>query len=296
MKAALHELQTRVRATELRVVAHDAALRRRLDMARSGCQHHLRQARRWLPLAAAAAMAGGAGWWLLRPRTAPSRPRAASIPRSRAATQWLRTVGLLWPMLPVRWRARLSPTTAAVLAVVGPPLLEGLLSDGRSPPDTAPDVDLQRYAGTWHEIARLPARFERHCVGQPTDHYALHGGGLHITHRCCGDDGREQRAVGEARVVADSGNARLEVSFMPALLRALPFAWADHWILHVDADYRFAVVGDPARRHCWLLAREPRPTPDEREHLVQIAAARGYAVERLIHHTARRDPEVNPSP
>lgn len=170
------------------------------------------------------------------------------------------------------------------MASLGLPLLETLLSDGRPPLTTAPEVDLQRYAGTWYEIARLPARFERRCASQPSAHYSLHGGNLRVVNRCRADDGREQTAVGEARVVADSGNARLELSFLPVLLRALPFAWADYWILHVDEDYRFAVVGEPGRQYCWLLAREPQPTPADRDLLVRIAAARGFPVERLIHH------------
>jgi apolipoprotein D and lipocalin family protein len=288
MNTALLDLQERVRAAELRVIARDAALRRRLEQARTGWQRQVRRVR-WLPPTAATALAAGALWWLLKPRpvvaAAPSPPRPGSggVP-PRSGARWVRAAGLLWPLLPVRWRARVSPAAAAAWASIGLPLLEALLADGRPPPATAPEVDLRRYAGTWYEVAQLPARFEHRCAGQASVAYALHDHGLQVTHRCRSDDGREQLAVGEARVVADSGDARLQVSFLPALLRTLPFAWAEHWIVHVDDDYRFAVVGDPGRRHCQLLAREPQPAAADRDRLVRIAAARGFAVERLVHH------------
>lgn len=150
---------------------------------------------------------------------------------------------------------------------------------------TAPDVDLRRYMGAWHEIARLPLRYENRCVGQPRAHYALKPNGrVRVTNRCVDKHGREQVAVGEGRIGSGNDPAKLKVSFLPPLLRALPIGWADYWIVHVDADYRFAVVGEPRRRYCWLLSRESAPSPDDRERLMRIAAAQGFDVGRFIHH------------
>ena len=295
MNAALLELQHRVRDAELRVMACDAALRQRIEQTRAGWQRSVRQVRRWLPLTGGAAVAAGVLWWLLKPRRAaveapPSRARARSPSADSSGRNghWVRAVGLLWPLVPARWRAHVSPATAAALASIGLPLLEALAADKTPPPATAPDVDLAHCMGTWYEIARLPTRLERRCAGQPSACWAWRDGGVRITHRCLDDDGREQVAVGFARIVPGDGDAKLEVTFLPPLLHRLPLAWADYWILHVDLDYRFAVVGDPNRRNCWLLAREPSPAPAERERLVRITAARGFAIERLIH--VDRDP------
>src|SRR5579871_4017892 len=55
-------------------------------------------------------------------------------------------------------------------AIVGP-------ADGaplmRAPLQVVAPVDLKRYAGLWHEQARLPNRFERQCAGPVTAEYSL---------------------------------------------------------------------------------------------------------------------------
>ncbi|WP_374672868.1 lipocalin family protein [Ideonella sp.] len=144
-------------------------------------------------------------------------------------------------------------------------------------------VDLTRYAGTWHEIARLPNPFERPCAGQPQAHYTLVSGGqLRVENRCQMADGGWRRAVGEARVVAGSGGARLKVSFLPPWLRWMPVGWADYWVLFVDEGYNVALVGEPHRRQLWLLSRTPRVPRPLLERMLEQAERQGFPIGRLI--------------
>jgi apolipoprotein D and lipocalin family protein len=58
--------------------------------------------------------------------------------------------------------------------------------------------------------------------------------------------------------------------------------WADYWVVDLDAQYRWAVVGGPSRKYLWVLSRTPTM---KRETFAQIkadAAARGYDTEKLI--------------
>jgi apolipoprotein D and lipocalin family protein len=277
--------EQRLRALELRVIARDASLQQRLHGMKARAQRALSPQRWKVPLLAGAAVAVGALWWFTRSRRrfdAHAAQHAASA-RTGDGGRWLvRAIGLAWPLLPTRWRANVGPGTAAALASIGLPLVESLLAAPSHPPlATVPHVDLARYMGTWHEIARLPAPFEGACAGQPSATYSLRGGSVEVINRCRAADGRLREAVGEARIVAGSGNAKLEVSLWPSLLRLLPFAWADYWILHVDAGYRVALVGHPNRRFLWLLARDRRLSPAQQAQLVEIAAAQGFPVHRL---------------
>jgi apolipoprotein D and lipocalin family protein len=287
-------LDERIQAAESRLVQREQDLVQRW--------HHLTRRvrlslspRRWaVPAAIGAASLVGL-WWLLRPSARASalrhRPESAASVRSahgRGRPLWLRGLVLLWPMLPASLRSLLSPGATAAVMTFGLPLADRLFGedDGgahrHAPLQTMPHVDLQRYAGTWHEIARLPAAFEAVCAGQPSATYQpLPGGALRVVNRCRGHDGAWREVEGVASVQPKSGNARLEVSFWPVWLRWLPMAWAPYSILFVDGDYEVAVVGHPNRRALWLLSRQPRLEPAQVETLVHIAASQGFPVERL---------------
>jgi apolipoprotein D and lipocalin family protein len=280
------DLDARIRAAEGRLVAREQDLQRRASGLGQRVRAAMRPGRLLVP--ALGALAGGAAlWWVLRPPrrvrpAAPAAPRATPPRHEGGELPWASLLGLAWPLLPAPWRARFSPTTATTLIGAGLPLLQRLLEGGPAdePLATMPQVDLARYAGTWHEIARLPAPFEGACTGQPSATYLARGAELEVINRCPTAHGW-QEARGAARVVPDSGNAKLEVSLWPAWLRALPLAWAKYWILHVDADYQVALVGHPNRRFLWVLSRTPTLPPAQLQALVELAGQRGFPVERL---------------
>lgn len=201
---------------------------------------------------------------------------------------------LAWPLLPRALRRRVSPATAiAVLGMVLPfarlllPSRGVAQRTGRPVPLATRPVDLPRYMGRWYEIARLPAVFEATCAGQPVAWYAalpVEGGrapAVRVVNRCLTRTGRMREARGVARVVEHSGGARLKVSFMPPALRWLPGTWADYWILHVAEDYSEALVGEPGRRHLWILSRTPEMAPARLQALVERARGFGFDVTPL---------------
>ncbi|MBK1616798.1 lipocalin, partial [Rubrivivax gelatinosus] len=200
-------------------------------------------------------LAGTTLWWSLR--RGGTAARADSEPPSLAAgaahaVPWVGVLGLVWPLLPARWRARTSPGTVAAVMSIGLPLVTKLLQRREGPPlATVEHVDLTRYAGRWYEVARLGAPFEAGCEGQPTAHYRLDGEQLEVENRCAGPDGSEKVVRGVARVVPDSGNARLQVNFLPAWLHGLPLGWADYQIIALDRGYSVALVGHPSRQALW---------------------------------------------
>ena len=186
-------------------------------------------------------------------------------------------------MVPARWRSRISPATASTLVALGLPLLQRLVAPAPQPPlQTARFVDLGRYAGTWYEVARLPAPFETLCDGQPIAHYERRPDGLlDVMNHCPSGDGSARQAHGLARPVPGSHGARLQVSLWPAWLHWLPMAWADYWILDLDDDYESALVGSPDRRFLWLLSRQPQLPMGRLQTMVDMARDRGFDVERL---------------
>jgi apolipoprotein D and lipocalin family protein len=115
---------------------------------------------------------------------------------------------------------------------------------------TVASVDLARYAGTWYEIASYPQRFQKGCVATRTIYTLGAGGRIGVYNECRKDslDGPLKSVEGQARVVDAATNAKLEVSFF------WPF-WGAYWIIGLDPDYRWAVVGHPSRNYLWILSR-----------------------------------------
>lgn len=138
-------------------------------------------------------------------------------------------------------------------------------------------VDLSRYAGKWYEIARLPNRFQRNCTGEVTATYELRpDGAITVLNQCRGQDGKLKTARGTARLADPKGSkAKLKVRFF------WPFS-GDYWILGLDADYRWALVGGPKRNYLWILAREPRLDEQTYVQIVELAHRQGFDTTRLI--------------
>lgn len=177
----------------------------------------------------------------------------------------------------------LRPTLCCLLLACAPGL--GLAQAGAPAPSltniaevtevtSVASVDLARYSGTWYEIAAYPMFFQRNCTGDTTAEYSpAEGGALRVLNRCKTDTGFVQ-ASGTATVVPGYGNSRLLVSFF------WPFT-AHYWVLGLDADYRWAVVGHPQRKYLWLLSRTPQLEPALLEAALASARAQGFDLAPL---------------
>ena len=154
----------------------------------------------------------------------------------------------------------------------------------KTPLEVVPEVDLNRYAGRWFEVARLPNRFEEDCAGDVTATYTLRGDGeIDVLNRCREKDGQFKEAEGRARRASKDGpNTKLKVRFAPAFLKFLPFVWGDYWIIDLAPDYSHAVVGDPGRDYLWVLARTPQMSEEAYRSAVARAESQGFDVGRLI--------------
>lgn len=140
---------------------------------------------------------------------------------------------------------------------------------------SVPAVDLQRYLGLWYSVASLPAPFQDgcHCT---TAEYIARDGYIEVINRCRkgSPKGAVDQAHGKAWPMPGSNNSRLKVSFF------WPFK-GDYWVIDLDPDYRWAVVGHPERKYLWILSRTPRLPDGVYEQLVGKARSLGYAVDRL---------------
>ncbi len=150
-----------------------------------------------------------------------------------------------------------------------------------STPRTVAAVDLQRYAGTWHEAARFPQSFQDNsrlrCEDVTATYTPLPDGRLEVLNSCAnalaeGRPRREARAV--AYAVEGGNNARLRVSFFR------PF-YGDYLVIGLDPDYRWAVVGSPDRDSLWVLSRAKPMAEADFQAALAVARREGFDLARL---------------
>ena len=161
-------------------------------------------------------------------------------------------------------------------------LLTILLSRCSSPqekslPDlvTVKKVDLNKYIGLWYEIAKIPNSFQDQCVYGTTAEYKIdEDGDIIVTNSCYDEDGKLDVAEGLAKVVDKNTNAKLEVSFV-SFLGIRPF-WGDYWIIGLDENYQWAVVGTPSRKYGWILSRTPKLPDDTIEEIFSLLKSQNY--------------------
>lgn len=144
-------------------------------------------------------------------------------------------------------------------------------------PVVVSSVDLKRYSGVWYEIARLPNFFERKlkCV---TATYTLREDGkitvLNAGHYIT-DPGKSTSSKGVAWVPDKNKPAKLKVQFF------WPFS-GDYWILYLDDNYKYVLVGDPSFKYLWILAREKKMDESTYNMLLSKAIGNGYDVKTII--------------
>ena len=144
------------------------------------------------------------------------------------------------------------------------------------------DLDLERYLGLWFELGRLPLRYEDDSATNVTAEYSLNDDGtVRIDNRCLDEVGEPTQAVGQGTPDPEHPG-RLEVTFLPEGLRWIPFTKADYWVLKVDPDYRYALVGTPDHRYLWLLGRSPMVDGAVESHYLAVAAEQGYELDDWI--------------
>jgi apolipoprotein D and lipocalin family protein len=143
------------------------------------------------------------------------------------------------------------------------------------PLETVSYVDIERYAGKWYEIAKYPVVFENGCVDVTAEYTVLEDGTVRVVNTCGSTDGGSRDIVGSATVTDPSTNAKLSVSFFG------PFG-APYWIIELDEDYQYAVVGDPSREFLWILSRTPSLDEATLSGILDRLPDRGYDPDGLI--------------
>lgn len=140
------------------------------------------------------------------------------------------------------------------------------------------DLKIERYLGKWYEISRYDHRFERGLVGVTATYSLRADGKIKVVNSGYKDslNGKFSQAVGKAKIPnPDSEPAKLKVSFFW-------FFYGDYYVMELDENYQWAVIGSSSDNYLWILSRSPQMNESLYGEILNRLVNRGYDVSKLI--------------
>lgn len=152
-----------------------------------------------------------------------------------------------------------------------------------NPLPTVDNVDLNRYQGTWYEIARFDQKFQKGCTAVTAEYKVIKKNKISVINKCRLNtvDGKLKKAKGKAWVVDKETNSKLKVQFFLSFIK-LDFLAGDYWIIDLDDNYENVMIGAPNREYLWILARRPFLDDATFKRLKDKAKTLGFDTSKLL--------------
>src|SRR5665647_1231573 len=157
------------------------------------------------------------------------------------------------------------------------PIIISDMAQSQKSPTVVSSVHLNSYKGIWQEIARLPNYFERKLKCTSATYTLRDDGRITVLNKgnYLSDPKKTTSSKGIAWIPDKNNPAKLKVQFF------WPFS-GDYWIMDLDKEYRYVLVGDPSIKYLWILAREKKMDESTYNMLLQKAVDNGYDIKTII--------------
>ena len=139
---------------------------------------------------------------------------------------------------------------------------------------TAAKVNVSRYMGKWFEVARMPMWGQNDCICSQAE-YEWVENHVSVINTCITTEFTSRSIEGKA-VAMNDYNSKLQV-FFPS--QPAP---GNYWILNLDVDYKWVVVGEPCMKFAWILSREKTLGQDIVQEQIGLLKSKGFDVSKLI--------------
>lgn len=141
---------------------------------------------------------------------------------------------------------------------------------------TVRELDLNRYLGTWYEIARFPHSFEKGMAGVTANYSLRDDGKIRVLNKGYknGLNGELSIAEGKAKIPDKSEPGKLKVSFFWIF-------YGDYYVMELGPDYDYVMIGSSSPKYFWILSRKPQMDEATYNMLLDKARQRGYKLDKL---------------
>jgi apolipoprotein D and lipocalin family protein len=163
------------------------------------------------------------------------------------------------------------------LALINPLYMESGYSLESRKLEVVSSLDLKKFQGTWYEIAHNPWFPEKGCFYMIANYKLTKENNIKVTNICRknGMDGQISKVSGIAWLVDPKIKAKWEVQFI------WPFT-LDYWVIELEENYNYAVIGEPDRENLWILSRKPIMEKELLSRIIKNTKSKGYDLSNLI--------------
>jgi len=139
------------------------------------------------------------------------------------------------------------------------------------------DFDINRYTGTWYEVARLDNRFEKGLERISATYQLREDNGIDVVNKGWNaQNGEWSQVEGKGYFIDKTNEGRLKVSFFG------PFYGAYNIIELDKKNYLYAMVTGPDKSYLWILSKTKKLPEQTLTTLIDRAKALGFATDSLI--------------
>ena len=139
------------------------------------------------------------------------------------------------------------------------------------------NLDLRKFQGVWYEIAHNPWFPEDNCFAMIAHYKLIEDNKIEVTNICRkhGFDGEISKITGKAWLVDPILTSKWEVQFI------WPFT-LDYWVIDLEENYNYAVIGEPDKENFWILSRKPIMEKGLLTKIIEKTKMKGYDLSNLI--------------
>jgi lipocalin len=139
------------------------------------------------------------------------------------------------------------------------------------------ELNIEKYLGKWYEISRFDHSFERGLVGVTATYSIRDDGKIKVVNSGYKNtlNGQKSEVIGKAKIPDLNVPSKLKVSFFW-------FFYADYFVLELDKNYQWAIIGSSSDNYLWILSRTPQMEESQYNELLNKITNRGYDVKKLI--------------
>lgn len=164
-----------------------------------------------------------------------------------------------------------------IFITIGNSLISCKMQKSKIDKTVVKQLDIEKYLGTWYEIARYDHSFERGLVGVKANYSMRNDGKIKVLNSGYKGslEGEISQVIGKAKIPDPNIPAKLKVSFFWIF-------YGDYFVIELDDNYQWAVIGSSSDNYLWILSRSPQMNEDLYAELLNKLKKRGYNVSNLI--------------
>ena len=161
--------------------------------------------------------------------------------------------------------------------LINPLVISFAIADENKSLKVVSNLDLNKFQGVWYEIAHNPWFPENNCFAMIAHYKLIEDNKIEVTNICRkhGFDGDISKITGKAWLVDPIIKSKWEVQFI------WPFT-LDYWVIDLEENYNYAVIGEPDKENIWILSRKPIMEKGLLTKIIEKTKMKGYDLSNLI--------------